>query len=141
MAHSEKPWYSQGLRFACTRCGACCTGVPGHVWISEQEVRELARFLGVSVTEAKRRFTKRMGDDGRVLREQANGDCIFFDRKTRECTVYDVRPAQCRTWPFWPSNLRTPQAWVETCQTCPGAGTGRLFSVEEILEASRQIDP
>ena len=40
---------------------------------------------------------------GRVtLRERANGDCVFWDRKAG-CTVYPARPAQCRTWPFWES--------------------------------------
>ena len=25
------PWYNDGLRFTCTRCGHCCTGEPGFV--------------------------------------------------------------------------------------------------------------
>jgi len=57
---------------------------------------------------------------------------VFFDGKTRKCRVYQVRPRQCRTWPFWESNLRTPEMWAQTCQVCPGSGTGRLYQLEEI---------
>ena len=28
-----EPWYRDGLRFECTRCGHCCTGAPGYVWV------------------------------------------------------------------------------------------------------------
>ena len=64
-----------------------------------------------------------------------NGDCVFFDNKTRKCRVYAARPRQCRTWPFWDSNIRTPEAWAETCQVCPGSGKGRLYQLEEIQRA------
>jgi len=35
-------WYKPGLRFKCTECGACCTGAPGYVWISEKEIKAVA---------------------------------------------------------------------------------------------------
>ena len=63
------------------------------------------------------------------LIEYDNGDCVFFDGKTRKCTVYDARPRQCRTWPFWDSNVRTPEAWAETCEVCPGSGKGKLYQL------------
>jgi len=74
----------------------------------------------------------------RSLREKANGDCIFFDRR-QGCTIYPVRPRQCRTWPFWDSNIRTPDAWRQTCEICPGSGQGTLVPVEEVLRQSRVI--
>ena len=42
----EKPWYSGGLAFECTRCGHCCTGDPGFVWVTEEELAAIAKFLG-----------------------------------------------------------------------------------------------
>ena len=68
----------------------------------------------------------------RSLKEFPNGDCVFFDGNTRRCTVYEARPRQCRTWPFWNSNLETPEDWKDVQQTCPGAGHGNFFSLEEI---------
>jgi Fe-S-cluster containining protein len=132
-----QPWYQTGLRFRCTRCGHCCTGAPGYVWVNDEEVAAIAAFLGEPVPEAQAVYTRRAGR-GRSLREKANGDCIFYDR-TRGCTIYPVRPRQCRTWPFWESNVATPEAWEQTCRICPGAGRGELISAEEITRRVQVI--
>src|SRR5262249_922009 len=117
---SQGPWYRDGLRFRCTRCGKCCTGEPGFVWVTEEGVTALAEFRGEPRDELEGRYT-RMGYRGRTLREKPDGDCVFYDRE-QGCTVYPVRPRQCRTFPFWESNLETPRDWEQTCQVCPGAG-------------------
>src|SRR5690348_15485015 len=89
------PWFKEGLRFRCTRCGHCCTGEPGFVWVDDAELAALADHLGESVEQTRALYT-RWATRGRTLREKLNGDCVFFDRK-EGCTVYPVRPAQCRT--------------------------------------------
>jgi uncharacterized protein len=132
---SDEPWYRDGLRFECTRCGNCCTGAPGYVWVSEEEIAGLARFLKEPVENIKSLYT-RPASRGHTLREKANGDCIFYDR-SQGCTVYSVRPGQCRTWPFWESTVRDPEAWKQTCRGCPGAGSGPLIPAEEI---KRRVD-
>jgi Fe-S-cluster containining protein len=126
----SEPWYRDGLRFRCTQCGHCCTGAPGYVWVSEEEIAALAAFRGETVEEIEGLYT-RLAQRGRSLREKANGDCVFYDRE-KGCTVYPVRPRQCRTWPFWESNVGSPEAWRRTCDTCPGSGQGELISAEEI---------
>ncbi|MCI0464428.1 MAG: YkgJ family cysteine cluster protein [Gemmataceae bacterium] len=125
-----EPWYRDGLHFRCTRCGNCCTGAPGYVWVNEEEVTALAEHLGMDRAEVEALYTYRLGRR-RSLREMANGDCVFYDRE-KGCTVYPVRPRQCRTWPFWESNVATPADWRRTCEVCPGAGQGELISAEEI---------
>lgn len=70
-------------------------------------------------------------DDQLLLKEQPNGDCIFY--RDGRCMMYPVRPSQCRTFPFWLKNLRSEDAWRETQRTCPGIGKGRRFTREEIL--------
>ena len=134
-ATDEKPWYHAGLRFECTRCGDCCTGAPGFVWVNEDEIAAIAAFLGEPFDQALQRHTRRVLS-GRSLREKANGDCAFFDRQAG-CTIYPVRPTQCRTWPFWESNVRSPGDWQRTCDVCPGAGTGDLIPVEETTRRLR----
>jgi Fe-S-cluster containining protein len=131
------PWYQDGLRFSCTRCGNCCTGAPGYVWINEQEVAALAEYLREDEREVIARYTRREGG-ARSLREKGNGDCVFYDRE-QGCTVYPVRPRQCRTWPFWESNVASPETWRKTCAVCPGSGQGDLVSKEEILERVKVI--
>ena len=132
-----EPWYQDGLRFTCTQCGDCCTGEPGYVWVSDAELAALAEYRGETVAEVRDLYT-RLASRGRTLREKANGDCVFYDRKVG-CTVYPVRPAQCRTWPFWESNVATPADWERTCAVCPGSGHGELISAEEITQRLKVI--
>ena len=132
-----EPWYHDGLRFRCTRCGACCTGAPGYVWVNDDEIAALAAYRGETVPEVLGRYTRPAGR-GRSLREKGNGDCVFYDRKAG-CTVYPVRPRQCRTWPFWESNVRTPEDWRRTCAVCPGSGQGELIPAEEITRRLKVI--
>jgi Fe-S-cluster containining protein len=134
---SRPPWYAGGLRFTCTQCGDCCTGEPGYVWVSDEELAAIAAHRGESVEEVRDLYTRR-DPRGRTLREKANGDCVFYDRRAG-CTVYPVRPAQCRTWPFWESNVATPADWQRTCAVCPGSGQGELISAEEITRRLKVI--
>jgi hypothetical protein len=133
----SQEWYADGLRFACTKCGKCCTGEPGWVWVTEAELEKIAAFLGEPLAQVRGLYTKQ-GSRGLSLREKANNDCTFWDRKVG-CTIYEVRPPQCRTWPFWESNIKSPQDWRETCEICPGSGQGELISAEEITRRSKVI--
>jgi Fe-S-cluster containining protein len=134
---TKQPWYKDGLRFQCTGCGDCCTGAPGFVWVNKEEIENLATKVGLEVDEFESRYVREIGVR-KSLVEFNNGDCVFFDGKTRKCKVYEARPRQCRTWPFWDSNVRTSEAWAQTCEVCPGSGTGRLYQLGEI-EAQKSV--
>lgn len=128
---ASPPWYRDGLRFECTQCGNCCTGSPGYVWVSDEEIAAIADYLDKPVGEIRLLYARPAR--GKVsLNEYANGDCVFFDPQGRGCTIYPVRPQQCRTWPFWEANVETPQAWEQTRRRCPGAGQGELITLDEI---------
>jgi uncharacterized protein len=132
-----EPWYRDGLRFECTRCGNCCTGAPGYVWVTPAEVEALAEHVGVPIDEFRAVYTRRAL--GKVtLRERANGDCVFWDRSAG-CTVYPARPAQCRTWPFWESVTESRTTWDRTAGGCPGMDHGPLISAEEITRRVRVV--
>ncbi len=133
----SESWYRDGLRFRCTRCGACCTGAPGYVWVNAEEVQAIAEHRGESVEQVLALYTRLVGRR-RSLREKGNGDCIFYE-KGAGCTIYPVRPRQCRTWPFWESNVVTPESWEKTCEICPGSGQGDLIPAEEITRRLRVI--
>ena len=134
---TPESWYRDGLRFTCTQCGDCCTGEPGYVWVTEEELAALADFRGEPLEQVRALYTRR-ARRGLTLREKGNGDCVFYDRK-KGCTVYPVRPTQCRTWPFWESNVATPEAWEHTCSVCPGSGRGELIPAEEITRRLQEI--
>jgi uncharacterized protein len=137
MTEMEQPWYADGLRFACTQCGNCCTGQPGYVWVNDQEVEAIANFRGEPVDEVLGLYTRRIGSR-RSLKEKANNDCVFYDRQSG-CTIYPVRPRQCRTWPFWDYTTRSPEEWETTAKDCPGCNQGDLIPAEEITRRVKVI--
>lgn len=139
MSADNAPWYRDGLAFECTRCGACCTGAPGYVWVSPEEIARLAAQRGDTIPEFTRRFVRRVGQRLSLI-EKPGGDCIFWDRAAG-CTVYPARPTQCQTWPFWSETIETPAAWEAVTRVCPGSGRGQWFSLEEIEAAAARTRP
>ncbi len=122
-------WYRDGLSFACTQCGHCCT-TEGYVWVDRHETRELADHLKLTLDEFGRRFLRRVGRRY-ALTDRSDGACVFWDDG---CTVYAARPRQCRTFPFWKENVLTDAAWREVAGSCEGVGEGRLYLLGEIEE-------
>lgn len=83
---------------ACLCCGNCCR-VEGYVHVGAAEVDRLAEFMGLSVEEFTREFTRLTGDrQGLSLAEQAGGACVFLDADNY-CLVEPVKPEQCRGFP------------------------------------------
>lgn len=152
---NAEPWYARtGLRFTCTQCGNCCTGAPGYVWISREEISRLAAHLQISEQEVVKRYCRRVG--GKYsLREHRNErgeyDCIFLKEEMttssqngqeirftrRTCTVYPVRPLQCRTWPFWSEIVQSPERWERAGKRCHGINHGDRVFTREQVEALR----
>lgn len=128
-ATGEEPWYAGGLRFFCTACGACCTGVPGYVWVQPDDVERMAASLGISVRRFKRLYT-RMAKGKVSLKERENGDCILL--KDDRCIVYDAKPSRCSTFPFWSEVLGHPDEWKETASRCEGIDRGHLYDLDAV---------
>jgi hypothetical protein len=127
----NEAWFEGGLRFSCRRCGSCCTGEPGYVFLRSQDAASIAAFLGLGEEAFCEAYTRK--SDGRTsLSEEEDGRCVFFT--TRGCRIYAVRPVQCRTFPFWSWHLSRPENWDEAARECPGMGNGKLHSREEIKE-------
>ncbi len=130
-------WYSDGLRFSCTRCGNCCSGDSGSVRVRPEESAELARGLELRDEEFAAMYTDLRDDGTRTLRERQGGDCVFFDSKSG-CRVYANRPRQCRTWPFWRGVVSSEARWRHEARHCPGMDQGQLFDAETILALTRE---
>ena len=123
-------WYEEGLRFECTRCGNCCTGAPGYVWVTEREQFAIAGRLGLPLEEFQLHFTKLVGRRLSLL-ERPNGDCVFLDREGG-CGIQAVKPRQCVAFPFWPRILASRKNWRQTAVDCPGIGQGPRYEADEI---------
>ncbi|WP_435010604.1 YkgJ family cysteine cluster protein [Tundrisphaera lichenicola] len=137
MSRDAGPWYREGLSFTCTRCGACCTGAPGYVWVNVEEISRLAEHRGETLEVFSRQFVRRVNQRFSLI-ERPGGDCIFWDQEAG-CTVYEARPIQCRTWPFWPENIASPEAWEDVKSVCPGSGQGQFFSVDQIRDTASKV--
>ncbi len=139
---TESSWYGDGLRFTCTQCGNCCTGPPGAVWFTEEELEAMAAHAGVSASQFLDLYTQRIGQRDSLAEHKTKYgyDCIFLQRDDSGralCSIYPVRPRQCRTWPFWPENLASREEYERASQRCPGMargleGHGQFYPVEHI---------
>src|SRR5215208_5153364 len=78
---AKQPWYADGLNFTCTQCGNCCTGGPGYVWISREEIARLAEFLGITPEETLEQYCRTHGSQLSLKERRAAGgayDCVFL---------------------------------------------------------------
>lgn len=124
-------WEKEPLRFECRKCGKCCGGAPGFIWITAEEKERAARHLGITVGELSKKYLNRI--NGRsTIKELPNYDCIFLDGESGLCKIYEVRPAQCRQFPFWPSLLKDKGAWDSYAEFCKGMNRGQAHSPEKI---------
>lgn len=117
----KETWYKEGLRFKCTECGKCCTGTSGFVWVSEEEIEDMAKTCDLSIKEFKMRYIRNRNNRlALVEKKNSNGDfdCIFLQNK--KCKIYQARPKQCRTFPWWQENLNTEESWKIAAQECEG---------------------
>lgn len=129
-----EPWYAEGLRFACTRCGNCCQG-SGTVRVSDAEITRLAHRLSLEDAEFRELHTRVLRGGAVSLRERRDGACVFYDASAG-CRVYEDRPRQCRTWPFWRGVVHSPERWAEEARDCPGMDRGSIHSARSIARSA-----
>ncbi len=111
-------WYKDGLRFKCTGCGDCCTGAPGHVWVTEKEIVGMAETFKITPEAFSKKYTRLVGSRLSLIEDPHTYDCVFLEDK--KCQLYNARPKQCSTFPWWDENLSSPGAWENTAKSCEG---------------------
>jgi hypothetical protein len=90
--------------YNCQNCPAYCCSYE-HIEVTPRDLERLASHFGISVAQARERFSRprERGSKQRVLRHRKDAHfgsvCRFLDREERECTVYAARPAICRAYP------------------------------------------
>jgi len=130
---SEKPWYKNGLGFSCTGCGKCCTGGPGVVWLTEEEVEDIAEYLNMPLVQFTKKYIRIIGDRIALKELLPKYDCVFL--KENKCTIYPVRPKQCKSFPFWSTLLESEEAWNEAEKYCEGINCKTtIVSYEDIVK-------
>jgi len=115
------------FRFECHRCGHCCTGGAGYVWLEPDEPPRLAAALGLTVEafvaqHVRRVRDPRSGEERLSLREAGGGTggrCTLLAGQNT-CTAYAARPRHCATFPYWSSVLAGGAGFEAARATCPG---------------------
>jgi Fe-S-cluster containining protein len=133
---TRQPWYAGGVRFQCVPdCGHCCTRHDefAYVYLERDDVKELARFLGLPIVDFRRLWT--FEEDGHTALRIEGDACPFLEGS--RCAVYRARPRQCRVFPFWREFLASRESWEALGVFCPGIGQGPLIPAETITSRSR----
>ena len=117
------------LCFECSACSYCCSGAPGFVWLSREDLDRLLEQLGITQEAFIETYCRWVDTgEGRALSlleiktGQSTYDCIFLE--AGRCSVYPARPLQCRSYPFWKEILDSRESWLEEARSCPGIGRG-----------------
>lgn len=142
---SESPGLSGVVpfRFACQRCGHCCSGAEGYVWLEDGESERLAAALELAPEVFERRHVRAVvdperGELRRALTEDAlgGGRCsLLVGRNT--CRAYAARPEQCRSFPYWRAVLQDRAAFEAARATCPGIAV--VVEPELAARADREL--
>jgi Fe-S-cluster containining protein len=102
---------------ACSTCRGTCCRWGGYVWITEEEMIQIAAFrgmeLGVFADTYLRAAYGKLSLQDRLI----DGECVccMFDPYENKCTIYEHRPSQCRTFPFWKGYQDNYQDLLEYC--------------------------
>lgn len=128
-------FYSNGLKFECKNCTACCCLEGGVVMLSQKDLSRLASHFNQTEEEfIKGNCQFLQNDDDKkyylcLLDKADTAQCIFWDKG---CTCYEARPTQCRTYPFWTKIMSDEKSWNEEKNFCPGINECNLISAQEI---------
>jgi Fe-S-cluster containining protein len=117
------------FRFECQPgCTVCCRN-KGFVYLTEEDTRRAAAFLGMTAEDFEKRYVYRTRHLRR-LRIPRGTTCRFL--RDDGCSIHPAKPTQCRIFPFWPEFTKDERHWRETGEWCPGIGRGELVQIETV---------
>jgi len=119
------------IDFECQRCSACCRYDPGAVFLTEEDIRKICKFLSTDRDTLLNKYCRGIFRGGKLvvsLLEKKNFDCIFWDNG---CKIYEARPIQCITYPFWSSLVESKRSWYEESKRCKGINKKSKLKLED----------
>jgi uncharacterized protein len=120
-----------GVRFTCQRGCINCCNQQGFVYLTEDDVKRIAKFTGMTRRAFEAKYIYRTRHQRR-FRKPPDKQCPFL--LDHGCSIHPAKPTQCRTFPFWPEMLEHPALWQRAANYCPGIGKGPLIQIGTALE-------
>jgi len=112
-------------KYLCQRCTNCCRW-PGFVRLTDEDIIRAATYLNQSEFHFIQTCTRlRPHRDGLALQDQADGSCIFLDRKS--CAIHPAKPAQCAGFP---NEWQFP-GWRESCEAIAVAAANKGLDAKQ----------
>ena len=127
----SKYFYSDGIKFKCQKCGACCNIEDGVVYLLKKDIYNLSSFFNIEIGEFKDKYTTLTEEGSFIIKDIHSSICRF--QKNNRCSVYPARPTQCRLYPFWSTLMKDRSLFYS--ENCPGIGKGNLVDFEKITDS------
>jgi uncharacterized protein len=121
----------ESVRFTCQRGCINCCDQQGFVYLTEDDVKRIAKFTGMTQRAFEAKYIYRTRQQRR-FRKPRDKQCPFL--VDHGCSIHPAKPTQCRTFPFWPELVEHPKEWNRTARYCPGIGKGPLIQIGTALE-------
>jgi len=104
---------------ACATCRGTCCRWGGYVWLTEEEMMDIAQCKGMELGNFADTYVRAASGRLSLQDRLIDGEhiCCMFDPYDNKCTIYGHRPSQCRTFPFWNGNR---EKYMELLEFCPG---------------------
>jgi Fe-S-cluster containining protein len=99
----------------------------GYVEVSRNDIRRLAKFLGLTVREFEEKHIVEVTRKGERLIKSGYDTCQFL-AGNRRCGVYEARPKNCRDYVCWDQHDETVYDFARFFQT----------PVKQLREAEKQ---
>ena len=87
-------------RIDCQACPAFCCRMAGYVEVRRDDIRRLAKHLGLTVAEFEKKHLVHVTRKG-SKRIKAGYETCQFLTDDRKCSVYAARPTDCRGYNCW----------------------------------------
>ncbi|HYM02768.1 MAG TPA: YkgJ family cysteine cluster protein [Stellaceae bacterium] len=84
----------------CLKCPSLCCKTAGYVEVSREDIRRLAKALGLTARQFEERHIVEVTRKRRKLIKAGYETCQFL-AEDRTCTVYAARPKNCREYVCW----------------------------------------
>lgn len=150
---------NKGIKFECTKCGACCREDSLLVTVTGRDIARLSAGLGLEPNEVikaldfylvsgkdlpkgLRVVTPLNTEKGRAyvaLKKMENGDCIFL--KDNLCMIHPIRPAVCMSFPYVFQNNGFDTKWGLSAlrEICLGLGSGPEVNISDLKELAAMV--